>query len=253
MADSGTWLMMWLVGVVVVSNGAPITEGKCVSPGRCIPPDYSFKRVAVGPTPSRQWEISGGFCGAWSLQQSGLAHGAWLSQDLVRKANKDWPGPHVMHGDSALGYEVVPINIGYTCKALKLNCHEWDYNATKPQVSNPDTALIATVTRIICIIWEQTLTPTPTQRRRPLNNGSRVISSVVTLSSGSPCAKATTVTAATAPTRRPAPTVEDWTTSSQYTASSATIPSTTLVSTTMTGLSTPRIRTMSHTIGLSAH
>ena len=145
MACGITHLLQLLVSFAVVSSAAPIAAGKCVSPGRCVPPDYSFKRVAVGPTPSRQWEISGGFCGAWSLQQSALAHGAWVSQDLIRKANKDWPGPHVMHGDSTLGYEVVPINIGFTCKRLKLNCDEWDYNATKPRVCVTQTlTLIAT-------------------------------------------------------------------------------------------------------------
>eukprot|EP00729_Bicosta_minor_P021658 gene21658-23824_t len=50
----------------------------CVSPGRCVPPGTQY---------SRQWNIAGGFCGALSVQAGALAQGAWISEDLVRKAN----------------------------------------------------------------------------------------------------------------------------------------------------------------------
>ena len=77
--------------------------------------------------------INGGFCGAFSTQHAALAFGAWISQDLVRKGNKDSPGPHNMHGDSTLGYEVVPSNVAATAEGLKLTYDEWDYNSPKPQ------------------------------------------------------------------------------------------------------------------------
>jgi hypothetical protein len=63
------------------------------------------------------WEqnINGGFCGAFSLQQAALAHGAWISQDLVRKANADQDGiAHNMHGDPVEGYGSIPQNLDCT-------------------------------------------------------------------------------------------------------------------------------------------
>ena len=107
----------------------------CVKPGLCVAPNTTYKAVSSGPTPGIQWEISGGFCGSWSIQQAALAHGAWISQDLIRKANIDWVGPKVMHGDSDLGYEILPINVGFTAGHLKLRYEEWDYNTTKPQAA----------------------------------------------------------------------------------------------------------------------
>ena len=60
--------------------------------------------------------------------------GAWISQDYVRKANKDQTGiAHNMHGTTTLGYEVVPVNVGYTATALKLSHEEWDAFQPKPQ------------------------------------------------------------------------------------------------------------------------
>ena len=61
----------------------------------------------------------------WSAQSiislDPAAFGAWISQDLVRKANKDQTGiPQHMHGDTTVGWEVVPINVAYTAKQLKL-------------------------------------------------------------------------------------------------------------------------------------
>lgn len=107
----------------------------CVKPGLCVAPNTTYKAVSSGPTPGIQWEISGGFCGSWSIQQAALAHGAWISQDLIRKANIDWVGPKVMHGDPDLGYEILPINVGFTAGHLKLRYEEWDYNTTKPQAA----------------------------------------------------------------------------------------------------------------------
>ena len=52
-----------------------------------------------------------GFCGAFSVQQGALSAGAWVSQDKVRKANRASSGPHNMHGDTTVGFEVMPSNV----------------------------------------------------------------------------------------------------------------------------------------------
>lgn len=106
---------------------------QCVSPGTCTPPSTKFSRVMVGPTPGQQWNTAGGFCGAFSVQHAALAKGAWVSQDLVRKANRDQPGSHHMHGDTTVGWEVMPSNVAYTAKHLKLSFDEWDYTQPSPQ------------------------------------------------------------------------------------------------------------------------
>ena len=61
-------------------------SGGCIYPGTCIPPPAKYARVSP-VTPRQQWNIAGGFCGSLSVQTGALAHGAWISQDLVRKAN----------------------------------------------------------------------------------------------------------------------------------------------------------------------
>ena len=80
-----------------------------------------------------QWETSGGFCGAFSVQHAALAFGAWLSQDYVRRSNRDQPGPHHMHGDPTVGFEVMPSNVAYTAAHLRLAYDEWDYTQPQPQ------------------------------------------------------------------------------------------------------------------------
>ena len=105
----------------------------CVYPGTCSPPQTKHSSVAVGPKPGQQWNINGGFCGAFSTQQCALSGGAWVSQDLVRKANRHWGGPFVMHGNTQDGYEVMPSNIRATAEGLKLDFEEWDYTQPKPQ------------------------------------------------------------------------------------------------------------------------
>ena len=79
------------------------TSAGCVPPGVCTPPDAKYSRVIIGPKPGLQWNINGGFCGAFSVQQCALSHGAWISQDLVRRANAGSPPPHTMHGDATEG------------------------------------------------------------------------------------------------------------------------------------------------------
>ena len=116
-------------------GATPLREGDgCVAPGTCVAPaGAKYSRVIVGPKPGQQWNENGGFCGAWSVQQCALAHGAWISQDLVRKANAGSPPPHTMHGDADEGYEVMPSNVAFTARALKLAYDEWDYTSPTPQ------------------------------------------------------------------------------------------------------------------------
>ncbi len=110
--------------------------GPCVVPGNCTAPSTKFSKVIAGPSPGIQWETSGGFCGAFSVQHAALGFGAWISQDLVRKANRDQTGiPHNMHGDTTVGFEVMPINVAYTSDKLKLNYEEWDYSSPPPQAA----------------------------------------------------------------------------------------------------------------------
>ena len=108
--------------------------GPCVAPGICTPPKTKYSRVVPGITPGQQWNIAGGFCGAFSVQHGALGRaGAWISQDLVRKSNRDQPGEHHMHGDGTVGYEVMPSNVAYTANALRLLYDEFDYTQPSPQ------------------------------------------------------------------------------------------------------------------------
>jgi hypothetical protein len=101
-----------------------------------------------------QWEISGGFCGAFSIQQCGLSWGAWVSQDLVRKANRDQTGiEHNMHGDRTLGYEVVPVNVAYTAGHLGFVSDEWNYNNSSPQTKAYKAWVKGHLVKGECVVW----------------------------------------------------------------------------------------------------
>jgi len=108
-------------------------KSRCVPPGQCTPPDTKYSGVIRGPVPGQQWNINGGFCGAFSTQHAALGAGAWVSQDLVRKANREQPGAHHMHGDRTEGFEVMPSNVAFTATKLKLAFEEWDYTQPSPQ------------------------------------------------------------------------------------------------------------------------
>jgi len=101
----------------------------CVAPGRCTPPPAKYTKV-LPLKPRQQWNINGGFCGALSVQSAALAFGAWISQDLVRKATPQGKG----HGSAKEGYEVLPGNIADSARNLKLAAEEWDYTQSKPQI-----------------------------------------------------------------------------------------------------------------------
>ena len=76
---------------------------------------------------------AGGYSRAATSQHAALAFGAWVSQDLVRKANRNSAPPHTMHGDSTEGYEEMPTTVADTAKNLKLTYDEWDYTSPTPQ------------------------------------------------------------------------------------------------------------------------
>ena len=126
---------MLLRATIAALAACSAVTAQCVAPGTCVPPATAFSRVIAGPQPGQQWNIAGGFCGAFSLQHAALAHGAWISQDLVRKANKDQPGDHFMHGDRTVGFEVMPSNVAYTAAALRLTFSEWDWTLPQPQAA----------------------------------------------------------------------------------------------------------------------
>ena len=111
------------------------TPGVCVPPGQCEPPTTKYSKIVGGIAPGQQWNINGGFCGAFSVQHAALGAGAWISQDLVRKANRHHSGLHFMHGDRVHGYEVMPSNVAATAAALKLSFEEWDHRQPKPQAT----------------------------------------------------------------------------------------------------------------------
>ena len=127
--------------------------GKCVPPGQCTAPDTKFSKVVRGPVPGQQWNINGGFCGAFSTQHAALAAGAWVSQDLVRKANREQPGEHNMHGDRTEGYEVMPSNVAFTASKLRLAFEEWDYTQPSPQAPAFKRWLKAQLSKGRAIVW----------------------------------------------------------------------------------------------------
>lgn len=93
-------------------------------------PPHKFKKVL--PVAGRfQWDESGGFCGSLSIQTMALTYGAWISQDVVRKANRG--GLCFGHTDEHQGCEVGPENYGLTARNLKLKYDEWDFAQHMPQ------------------------------------------------------------------------------------------------------------------------
>ena len=133
---------------------ANITSARgCVPPGQCTPPSTRFHKIIRGVVPGQQWNDNGGFCGAFSLQHAALSAGAWISQDLVRKANRDEPGFHFMHGNRTLGFEVMPSNIAYTASALRLAFTAWDYTQASPQAAPFKRWLKAQLAQGHPIVW----------------------------------------------------------------------------------------------------
>ena len=119
--------------LLIVSASA---DELCVTPGSCQPPSpssgYSFQAGRNTAIPRKQWGDSGGFCGAVSIQTIALSYGAYISQDLIRKAAG--PGNPPGHGHDDEGYEILHSNIDGALENLSLSYESWDYeNAPKPQ------------------------------------------------------------------------------------------------------------------------
>ena len=116
-----------------------------------------------------QWNINGGFCGAFSLQTLMMVHGAWVSEDLVRKANigarcfghGNGPNSTVCmskdDGDCISsppnGCEVGPENYAATCKGLRLDCDVWDYTRATPQTAAYKSWLKAHLVAGTPVVW----------------------------------------------------------------------------------------------------
>ena len=138
-----------LAGTAAVA--AATGNATCAPPAVCNQPPATFVKV-VSEHPRQQWNYNGGFCGAFSLQTLMMTRGAWVSEDLVRKANIGAPcfghgnGPNSTICQSKndtecissapLGCEVGPENYAETCAGLRLRCDVWDYTQPKPQASD---------------------------------------------------------------------------------------------------------------------
>lgn len=123
-------------------------SGGCVYPGTCTQPATKYTTV-LDLQPRQQWNINGGFCGAVSIQSAALGVGAWISQDLVRKANTHGEG----HGTPDLGYEILPSNVAETVKNLKLDGEEWDYTQPKPQAAAFKSFIKRNLVKSHPIVW----------------------------------------------------------------------------------------------------
>jgi len=95
----------------------------CVSPATCEAPNSAFSHVASVPSRS-QWVSSGGYCGSLSISSILLNFGAYVSQDVVRRAA----------GAGEHGVEVGTVEIGGALEAMKFEYESWDHeNMPKPQ------------------------------------------------------------------------------------------------------------------------
>lgn len=105
-------------------------EGPCVAPGVCEAPPAKFTSL-LPIRPRQQWNVEGGFCGSLSVQVMMMGYGAYVSEDLVRKANIG--APCFGHGDDQHGCEVGPENYNATAHGLRLRYDVWDYSQPAPQ------------------------------------------------------------------------------------------------------------------------
>lgn len=120
----------------------------CVPPKICAAPQTKYS-VVLPVTPRQQWNIEGGFCGAMSVQTAHLAFGAWISQDLVRKANTHGVG----HCEPGNGCELEPTNIGQTAQNLKLDYDVFDHSQPKPQAAAYKSWMKAHLVKGHPVVW----------------------------------------------------------------------------------------------------
>jgi len=135
-------------GVAGLHEWNSTSQNGCVYPGTCSQPAAKFTKV-LDLAPRQQWNTDGGFCGALSIQQAALGVGAWISQDLVRKANTHGEG----HGNEQEGYEVLPSNVQETVTNLKLVGEEWDYSQSKPQAQAFKSFIKRNLVKGYPIVW----------------------------------------------------------------------------------------------------
>jgi hypothetical protein len=99
-----------------------------------------------------------------------MTHGAWVSEDLVRKANIHAPcfghgnGPNstVCPAETSDadcisaapdGCEVGPENYAQTCAGLHLDCDVWDYSKPKPQAAAYKAWLKSHLAKGVPVVW----------------------------------------------------------------------------------------------------
>jgi hypothetical protein len=160
---------MLVASVLLASAAAAATStATCAPPAVCNQPPATYVRVA-SEHPRQQWNYNGGFCGAFSLQTLMMTHGAWVSEDLVRKANIGAPcfghgnGPNsticLSKNDTECvstapwGCEVGPENYAPTCTGLRLQCDVWDYNQPKPQSAAFKQWMKAHLVAGVPVVW----------------------------------------------------------------------------------------------------
>jgi len=102
------------------------TDPLCVAPGNCQTPTNALYSSVIPTSPRYQWTTGGGFCGALSIQTVALAHGVWISEDIIRKN----AGPGGGHGNEREGYEILHTNIEGALTNLGLKYEAFDYENT---------------------------------------------------------------------------------------------------------------------------
>lgn len=80
---------------------------------------WELTSVQLNIPPREQWPNDGGYCGETSLQSIALHFGAWISQEIVRKA---------AGGEMLLG-----VNDSKALDALHFTYTRWDSESAKPQ------------------------------------------------------------------------------------------------------------------------
>jgi len=146
-----TRLLFICMFAMVSSAGSASCNPACCSPGICKEPVAKYKRILT-MKPRQQWNIEGGFCGAISVQVLLLAHGAWVSEDLIRKANIG--AQCYGHNETNEGCEVGPENYADTAKGLRLKYDVWDYlGQPKPQAKAFKSWIKSHLSRGAPVMW----------------------------------------------------------------------------------------------------
>ena len=122
---------------------------QCQAPGTCKPP-AALHSVVAPVSPRLQWGDSGGYCGALSVQTIALSFGAYISQDVVRKAAPEGGG----HGDKRDGYEILHTNIAQALTKLRIRFDYWDFKShAQPQVDAYRAWLKSHLVRFEPVVW----------------------------------------------------------------------------------------------------